>query len=66
MALNYKPLWKQLKEKNLMKIQVIEMAKITTNVMASMGKNVPISLKNLEKVCNALECTPNDVISFDD
>lgn len=28
------------------------------------GKNKPITLKNLEKICNALECTPNDVFSF--
>ena len=26
--------------------------------MAQMGKNKPITLKNLEKICNALECTP--------
>ncbi len=66
MSLNYKPLWKQLSEKNLKKVQVIEMAKLTTNVMANMGKNKPITMKNLEKICNALECTPNDVFSFDD
>ncbi len=66
MSLNYKPLWKQLSEKNLKKVQVIKMAKLTTNVMANMGKNKPITMKNLEKICNALECTPNDVFSFDD
>ena len=66
MALNYKPLWIQLIKKDLMKVDVIRMAGLTTNVMAQMGKNKPITFKNLEIICKALECTPNDVISFDD
>lgn len=66
MALNYKPLWILLAKKSLKKTDVIVMAGITTNVMAQMGKNKPITLKNLERICKALECTPNDVFSFDD
>lgn len=66
MALNYKPLWIQLIKKDMMKIDLIKKASITTNVMANMGKGKPITFKNLEKICKALECTPNDVISFDD
>lgn len=66
MALNYKPLWIQLIKKDLMKVDVIRIAGLTTNVMAQMGKNKPITFKNLERICKALECTPNDVISFDD
>lgn len=66
MALNYKPLWIQLIKKDLMKVDVIRMAGLTTNVMAQMGKNKPITFKNLERICKALECTPNNVISFDD
>lgn len=63
-ALNYKPLWIQLSKKGLKKTEVIVIAQITTNVMAQMGKNKPITFKNLAKICNALECTPNDVFSF--
>ncbi|WP_068474696.1 helix-turn-helix transcriptional regulator [Parvimonas sp. KA00067] len=48
------------------KTDVIAMAELTTNVMAGMGKNKPITLKNLERICKALDCTPNDVFSFDD
>ena len=66
MALNYKPLWMQLAKKGLNKTDVIAMAGLTTNVMAQMGKDKPITFKNLEKICNALDCTPNDIISFED
>ena len=66
MSLNYKPLWILLAKKGLKKTDVIDMAGLTTNVMAQMGKDKPITFKNLEKVCKALDCTLNDVFSFDD
>ncbi len=66
MGLNYKPLWIQLAKKGLKKTDAIAMANLTTNVMAQMGKNKPITLKNLERICKALDCTPNDIISFDE
>lgn len=65
MAISYKPLWKQLIDKDILKVDLIKMAGLTTNVMANMGKNKYISLKNIEKICIALECTPDDVINFD-
>lgn len=49
MALNYKPLWIQLAKKGLKKTDVIAMAGLTTNVMAQMGKDKPITFKNLEE-----------------
>ena len=41
------------------------MAGLTTNVIAQMGKDKPITFKNLERICKALSCTPNDIISFE-
>ncbi len=66
MALNYKPLWIQVAKKGLKKTDVIAMAGLTTNVMAQMGKDKPITFKNLERIFKALSCTPNDIISFKD
>jgi putative transcriptional regulator len=64
MAISYRPLWIQLADKGLQKTDVIKKANLTTNVMASMGKNQTISFKNLEKICIALDCSPNDVFEF--
>ena len=66
MALNYKPLWIQLAKKGLKKTDVIAMSGLTTNVIAQMGKDKPITFKNLERICKVLDCTPNDVFSSDD
>lgn len=65
MAVNYKPLWKHLIDKDISKGELIKIAGLTTNVMANMGKNKYISLQNIEKICKTLGCTPNEVISFD-
>ncbi|EHT2912972.1 helix-turn-helix domain-containing protein [Listeria monocytogenes] len=64
MGISYKPLCKQLIDKDIKKIDLIKSAGLTTNAMANMGKDKYISLQNLEKICRALECTPNEVISF--
>ncbi|EGP7199693.1 helix-turn-helix domain-containing protein [Listeria monocytogenes] len=64
MGISYKPLWKQLIDKDIKKIDLIKSAGLTTNAMANMGKDKYISLQNLEKICRTLECTPNEVISF--
>ena len=64
MAISYRPLWIQLADKGLQKTDVIKKANLTTKVMARMGKNKTISFKNLEKICTALRCSPNDVFEF--
>lgn len=65
MGVNYKPLWIQLIQRNMTKTDLMRMADLTTNVIANMGKNEYISLRNLEKVCRVLKCTPNDVVEFE-
>lgn len=41
-------------KKRLKKTDVIAMAGLTTNIMAQMGKDKPITFKNLERICKAL------------
>ena len=51
----------------VLKVLVIAVvAGLTSNVMAQMSKNKGITFKNLERICKALYCTPNDVISFNE
>lgn len=64
MNISYEPLWNLLKSRNMKKKDLLEKANLTTNCIANMGKNEYISLKNIEKICIALSCTPNDVIKF--
>ncbi len=46
------------------KKDLLEKANLTTNCIANMGKNEYISLRNIEKICEALQCNVEQVISF--
>ena len=52
-------------DKNLMKKDLIEMAGITTNAMAKMGKGGDVSTQGLSKICNALDCKLEDIVELD-
>ena len=62
MALNYKPLW----IKKSYESWCHKNGGTYHQCYGSNGENKLIIFKNLERICKALECTPNDVISFDD
>ena len=63
--MNYNKLWKMLIDKNLMKKDLIEMAGITTNAMAKMGKGGDVSTQVLSKICNTLDCKLEDIVELD-
>ena len=62
--LSYSRLWKTMIDKNMNKTQLKEKAEISTNAVAKMGKNEPVSLETLAKVCYALDCKISDVIEI--
>jgi DNA-binding Xre family transcriptional regulator len=64
MSLSYRPLWIELAKRDLRKIEFQELSGISSNLLANMGKNEYISMKNLEKICRMLNVTPNQVIEF--
>lgn len=64
MTVSYKPLWIELAKRELKRTEFQAMAGLSSNIIANMGKNKYISMKNLEKICVFLECTPNNVIEF--
>ena len=61
MAMNYNKLWKLLIDRNLMKKDLREMAGLSTNVIAKMGKNGDVSTEVLRKICKALDCGLDDI-----
>ena len=46
------------------KKDLIEIANISENCVANMGNNKYVSMANISRICEALECTPNDVFQF--
>lgn len=65
MAMNYNKLWKLLIDRNLMKKDLIQMAGITTNAMAKIGKGGDVSTQVLSKICKALDCKIEDIVEVE-
>ena len=64
MSVSYSKLWKLLVDKRMNKSQLREAAGISTNAVAKLGRNEPVSLETLEKICSALNCNIEDVMEF--
>ena len=62
MAMNYNKLWKMLIDRNMMKKDLIQVAGISTNAMAKMGKGGDVSTQVLRKICTALDCKIEDIV----
>lgn len=64
MSLSYKKLWKLMIDKEINKTQLTKKAKISTNAMAKLGRDESVPLETLEKICNALSCSLDDIVEI--
>ena len=64
MAVSYNKLWKLLIDMRMTKTKLIKEAGITTNVMAHLSKDEDVRVESLVKICNALNCTINDIMEI--
>lgn len=62
MNISYNKLWKLLIDKNMKKKDLRAAAKISANTIARMGKNEPVSLEVLAKICEAFSCDIGDIV----
>lgn len=62
MKVSYKPLWIQLIKKDMMKTDLCKKYGISGNLVANMGTGKYISLKNIVRICEVLNCRIEDVI----
>lgn len=52
-----------MKRKNISQYQLLK-AGIDNKTLNSLKKNKNITLLTVEKLCNILECSPNDIVEF--
>jgi DNA-binding Xre family transcriptional regulator len=63
-AISYNKLWKLLIDKGIKKTQLKTLAGVSTNVIAKLGKNDPVSMETLAKICVALNCDIADIVEM--
>ena len=64
MQVSYNKLLKKMIDKNINRTQLKDQAKISTNAVAKLGKNEPVSMETLEKICKTLECNIGEIMEF--
>lgn len=66
MAWSYERLWILLLKKKMKRTDLLTVAGINTNALARMGKDLPVTMDNLGKVCHALDCRLEDIVEYVD
>ena len=66
MLVCYDKLWKILIDKKMTRTDLKELAGISFNVLAKMGKGKTVSMDSLHKICKTLNCNIGDIMEFVD
>ena len=61
---SYKKLWKILIDKDMSKKDLAEKARISTFTLTKMGKGESVNSSTLIKICQALNCTFDDIMEI--
>lgn len=63
--IDYSPLWETMKKRHISQYALINKG-IDKHTLDQLRKNQNITILTVEKLCNILNCTPNDVFAFKD
>lgn len=61
--IDYSPLWETMKKKKISQYVLLQ-KDINNKTLDYLRKNKNITLLTVEKLCDALDCTPNDIVRF--
>ena len=61
--IDYSPLWETMRRNNISQYQLIKSG-IDNKTLDSIKKNKNMTMLTLEKLCNIVGCTPNDIVQF--
>jgi len=61
--ISYSPLWKTMEERGITQYFLLKSG-IDNKTLDSLKKNKNITLLTVEKLCNIIGCTPNEIVEF--
>lgn len=64
MSVSYKKLQHILIDRDISHSQLMREANISANIICKIKTGQYIALDKVESICNALDCTPNDILVF--
>ena len=63
-AWSYRKLWILLIDKKMKRTEMMREAGITSTALAKMGKDEPVTMEVLGKICKTLNCQLEDIIEY--
>ena len=64
MGWSYKRLWILLINKNMKRTDLLTVAGLNSAALAKMGKDQPVTMDSLEKICRSLNCKIEDIVEY--
>ena len=64
MGWSYKRLWILLINKNMKRTDLLKVAGLNSTALAKMGKDQPVTMDTLGKICLALDCKIEDIVEY--
>lgn len=64
MGWSYNRLWIMLIERKMKRTDLLKVAGISSSALAHMGKDEPVTMDNLAKLCSALGCRVEDIVEY--
>lgn len=61
---SYQPLWNTMKNKGVSTYTLIEKFHVQSKTVYNLKHNKNITTATLERLCEILDCTPNDILTF--
>ena len=64
MAVCYKRLLHLMIEKDISNAELMRKANISANIISKIKNGQYMALDKVESICQAMDCTPNDILEF--
>lgn len=64
MAVSYIKLWKLLLDKRLKRVDLKELAGISSSTLAKLGRDEYLSMESIERICFALDANVGEIMEF--
>lgn len=63
--ISYAPLWETMKKRGVTTYALINKHNVSPYTVTMLKRNQSITMNTLEKLCNILNCTADDVVKFE-
>lgn len=62
--IDFSPLWQQMEKKNITQYYLLKNGVLDNKTLDAIKKNGNLTLLTLERLCNALDCTLDNIVRF--